>query len=106
MSIQTKIPVVMRQAITRYTDIRDELENFRDFLQDICCDIGGAVDEIEDHLDILCDELIAYNKAAEKYIYLSDYLRSCRSSVGSGISEKTDEDGEGPFPFSDSQEAG
>lgn len=96
----------MRQAITRYTDIRDELEDFRDFLQDICCDIGGAVDEIEDHLDILCDELIAYNEAAEKYIYLSDYLRSCRSSAGFGIPGKTDEESELPFPFSNSQEAG
>ena len=55
----------MRQALSQYTDIRDELENFRDFLQDICCDIGGTVEEIDDQLDTLCNGLIAYNVAIE-----------------------------------------
>lgn len=104
MSIQTKIPFVMRQAITKYTDIRDELEDFRDFLQDICCDIGGAVDEIDDQLDTLCERLIAYNETAERYTCLSGSLHSAHAPANLTVSGRRIEDDELPFPLADSKE--
>ncbi len=102
--MQTKIPVVMRQAITKYTDIRDELEDFRDFLQDICCDIGGTVEEIEDQIDVLCDKLIAYNETTEKYIRPSSCLHSFHTITNPTVSVKKSEEDELPFPPTDSQE--
>ena len=104
MSMQTKIPVVMRQAITKYTDIRDELEDFRDFLQDICCDIGGTVEEIEDQIDVLCDKLITYNETAERYNCLSGRLHSFHALDNTTISGKRSEKDELPFPLAESQE--
>ncbi len=86
MSLQTKIPVIMRQTITQYTDIRDELEDFRDFIEDICCDIGGTIDDIDEQLDILCDRLITFNELAENYISLSNTLSSAHPSPLSDLS--------------------
>ena len=87
----------MRQAISQYTDIRDELEDFRDFIQDICCDIGGVVEEIDEQLDLLCDRLITYNKLAEKHVSLSSAHPSAVSDPTAG--EKF------PFPPGDDEEA-
>ena len=101
MSIQPKIPVVMRQTITQYTDIRDELEDFLDFIQDICCGIGGTIDEIDDQLDTLCDRLTTYNEIAEKYIFLSDCLAPKQPSPVPSPSEEE----ELPFLPADSKEA-
>ena len=104
MTMRTKVPFIMRQALSQYTDIRDELENFRDFLQDICCDIGGTVEEIDDQLDTLCNGLIAYNEAIERYMSLSDRLHSDHSVVAPDSSEMSDGKNEMPFPVSGRQE--
>lgn len=101
MSLQTKIPVVMRQAITQYTDIRDELEDFRDFIQDICCDIGGVIDDINEQLDLLCDRLITYNELVKNHVSLSDTLSSAHPSPLSDLSAEE----ELPFPSAVGEEA-
>ena len=87
----------MRQTITRYTDIRDELQDFLDFIQDVCCDIGGVVDDIDDQLDTLCERTITYNELLDKSASVSDEHPSTHVSPA--------EEDPWPFPLSGNQEA-
>ena len=97
MSYTDKIPCVMRRALTQYIDIRDELEDFNTFLQDICCEIGGTIDEIDDQLDLLTDRLISYNEALEKQTFLTGHYPLKVSA--------TEADADEELPFPDTTEA-
>ena len=90
----------MKQTITQYTDIRDELEDFLDFIQSLCYDIGDVVEEMDDQIDTLSDRLFTYNELAENLAFLSGGKPSAHSCPVSDFSAEE----ELPFPSDDIRE--